>query len=154
MLNQSELSEKLNSENLSKSQKRHIKRVIKKRDIRDKHIDKLCTQQMTSTKFIKENHNNGDYTKDFTIEASNHYLKTLWNEWQLNCDNGNRYLLSFRRIKSDLQSLLLQWNPEVPRNDTYNLIKTLLDTYRENKEDGNNLLSVSYHEFTKMGMFN
>lgn len=155
MLNQEQLREKLKNENLSKSQRKHLKKIIKKRDRRDKHINKLIESQMNSTKLIEENHSGGDYSCEFTMKAEDYYVNYFWNSWVSMVDDPNRFLYSFQKIRPKLQTLLLKWPfYNYPRNQNFDYFKSLLDTYRENKgSSGELLLKISYSHFKNIGKF-
>lgn len=154
MMNQQQIREKLTTDKtLSKSQKKHLKHVIKSRDRRDKHIDKQITEQACTSKLIEENHNGHDYSPEFTEKARDHYMDYLWKNWMIMCDDPNRWLYCFQKMRLKIQTLLLHWSPDYQRGPEFWYFKELLDTYRDNKTNGDLLLSVTYNGFKKLGKF-
>lgn len=114
---------------ITKSQKRHLKKVEKRKAKKEQRKIKQLKEQEASGKLIEENHNGGYYSTEFTLKAIERFLKDL-GEWQ--GDYLTRYIQCMR-LK--YQTLLLKWSPDLPRNSEFYFIMSLLDYYRENKEN-------------------
>ena len=114
---------------ITKSQKRHLKKVEKRKAKKEQRKIKQLREQEESGKLIEENHNGGYYSTEFTIKAINRYLKDLY-EW-----SGINFLRYFQGMRLKYQTLLLKWSPEFPRNMEFYFFKDLLDYYRNNKEN-------------------
>lgn len=115
---------------LTKSQKKHLKHVAKKRVRSEKRKEKQLREQEASGKLIEENHNGGDYSPEFTDKAANWFLRELQGHLET-----NGFLLFFRTRRPKYLSLILKWNLQYPRDPRYDFFKGLLDLYWEDKND-------------------
>ena len=102
---------------ITKSQKRHLKKVEKRKAKKEQRKIKQLKEQEASGKLIEENHNGGYYSVEFTLKAIERFLKDI----------------QCMRLK--YQTLLLKWSPDLPRNSEFYFIMEILDYYRENKEN-------------------
>jgi hypothetical protein len=114
---------------ITKSQKRHLKKVEKRKAKKEQRKIKQLREQEASGKLIEENHNGGYYSQEFTKKALDRFLKDL-GEW-----NGEYLTRYIQCMRLKYQTLLLKWSPDLPRNDGFYFIMSILDYYRENKEN-------------------
>lgn len=114
---------------ITKSQKRHLKKVEKRKIKKEQRKLKQKQEQEASGKLIEENHNGGYYSPEFTEKALQRFLKDL-GEWE------GEYLTRYIQcMRLKYQTLLLKWSPEIPRNKGFYFLMSILDYYRENKEN-------------------
>lgn len=114
---------------ITKSQKRHLKKVEKRKAKKEQRKLKQKQEQEASGKLIEENHNGGYYSPGFTEKALQRFLKDLKN-WE------GEYLTRYIQcMRLKYQTLLLKWSPEIPRNEGFYFLMSILDYYRENKEN-------------------
>lgn len=114
---------------ITKSQKRHLKKVEKRKAKKEQRKLKQLREQEASGKLIEENHNGGYYSPEFTVKAITRYLNDL-GSWK------GEYLTRYiQGMRLKYQTLLLKWSPELPRNTEFYFIMTILDYYRNNKEN-------------------
>ena len=114
---------------ITKSQKRHLKKVEKRKIKKEQRKLKQKQEQEASGKLIEENHNGGYYSPEFTEKALQRFLKDL-GEWK------GEYLTRYIQcMRLKYQTLLLKWSPEIPRNKGFYFLMSILDYYRENKEN-------------------
>ncbi len=114
---------------ITKSQKRHLKKVEKRKAKKEQRKLKQLREQEASGKLIEENHNGGYYSPEFTVKAYQRYLDDLM-KW-----NGEYLTRYIQGMRLKYQTLLLKWSPNVPRNQEFYLFMNILDYYRENKEN-------------------
>ena len=120
---------------LTKSQKKHLKRVAKKRVRSEKRKEKQLLEQQMSGKLIEENHNGGEYSPEFTEKAASWHIHEL-SERLSSLEDPERFLLYFRSRRPKYQTLLLKWSEQLPRDSRFYFLKGLLDLYWQNKTDG------------------
>jgi hypothetical protein len=130
---------------ITKSQKRHLKKVEKRKAKKEQRKIKQLREQEESGKLIEENHNGGYYSSEFTLKALERFLKDL-GEWQGDC--LIRYIQCMR-LK--YQTLLLKWSPDLQRNDGFYFIMSILDYYRDNKENSEDGLRNIINGFYNRG---
>ena len=121
---------------LTKSQKRHMKKVEKRKAKKNLRKEKQKREQEASGKLIEENHNGGLYSPEFTRKAVVWYVKELVNLCINSQGDPGRFLIGFRGLRPKLQTTLLKWSDDVERTGEFWFFKELLDRYRANKEDG------------------
>jgi hypothetical protein len=104
-------------------------------------------------KLIEENHNQGSYSADYTIELTKRLVKYIGEELVISNSSdrpSDRFIIGFRKYKIKIQDLILHWNPGVPKNDSYEMMKTLLETYWDevvaNKNPDSLLNTVKYYD--------
>lgn len=114
---------------ITKSQKRHLKKVEKRKAKKEQRKLKQKQEQEASGKLIEENHNGGYYSPEFTVKAYTRYLEDL-EKW-----NGEYLTRYIQGMRLKYQTLLLKWAPELPRNQEFYFFMRILDYYRENKEN-------------------
>lgn len=137
---------------ITKSQKRKQKKVEKRKIRKEKRKAKQLLEQQQSGKLIEENHNGGLYSSEFTEKASVWYMNMILEKlFEMN-DNPNRFLLFFRTIRSKIQTLVLKWSDEYPRDFAFYFLVELQDIYRDNKENGGLLLEYCKTKFKECGM--
>ena len=127
---------------LTKSQKKHLKRVAKKRVRSEKRKEKQLLEQQMSGKLIEENHNGGEYSPEFTEKAASWYVREIA-ERLPELTDSNRFLLYFRSRRPKYQTLLLKWSSQLPRDQRFYFLKGLLDLYWQDKTDGKILKTYS-----------
>ena len=120
---------------LTKSQKKHLKKVAKKRVRSEKRKEKQLLEQQMSGKLIEENHNGGEYSPEFTEKAASWYIHEL-SERLPGLTDPDKFLLYFRSRRPKYQTLLLKWSSQFPRDHRFYFFKNLLDLYWKNKTDG------------------
>lgn len=77
-------------------------------------------------KLIEENYNQGSYTAEYTKELSGRIIEYLANDYN---PVPELFLYTFRRYKGKIQDLILHWSEECEKDNTYNILKLLLETY-------------------------
>ena len=134
---------------LTKSQKKHLKKVAKKRVRSEKRKEKQLLEQQMSGKLIEENHNGGEYSPEFTEKAASWHIRELTERLPILTD-PDRFLLYFRSRRPKYQTLLLKWSGQLPRDSRFYFLKGLLDLYWQNKTDGEALkaYATGYLEYT------
>ena len=147
--NQAEISSK---KPITKSQKRKQKKVEKRRNRKEKRKAKQLLEQQQSGKLIEENHNGGLYSPEFTEKASIWYMNMILEKFLEMNDNPSRFLLFFRTIRSKIQTLVLKWSTEYPRDFAFYYLVEMQDIYRDNKENGEVLLECCRARFKECGM--
>lgn len=147
--NQAEISSK---KPITKSQKRKQKKVEKRRNRKEKRKAKQLLEQQQSGKLIEENHNGGLYSSEFTEKASIWYMNMILEKFLEMNDNPSRFLLFFRTIRSKIQTLVLKWSNEYPRDFAFYYLVEMQDIYRDNKENGELLLECCRARFKECGM--
>jgi len=120
---------------LTKSQKKHLKKVAKKRVRSEKRKEKQLLEQQASGKLIEENHNGGEYSSEFTEKAVSWHIREL-SERLPDMVDPEKFLLYFRSRRPKYQTLLLKWSSQLPRDSRFYFLKGLLDLYWQNKTDG------------------
>lgn len=130
---------------ITKSQKRHLKKVEKRKAKKEQRKIKQLREQEESGKLIEENHNGGYYSSEFTLKALERFLKDL-GEWQ-----GDYLIRYIQCMRLKYQTLLLKWSPDLPRNDGFYFIMSILDYYRDNKENSEDGLRNIINGFYNRG---
>ena len=135
---------------LTKSQKKHLKKVAKKRVRSEKRKEKQLLEQQMSGKLIEENHNGGEYSPEFTEKAATWHVREL-SERLPDLTEPDRFLLYFRSRRPKYQTLLLKWSSRLPRDSRFYFLKGLLDLYWQNKTNGEALrvYSTDYLEYSR-----
>lgn len=135
---------------LTKSQKKHLKKVAKKRVRSEKRKEKQLLEQQMSGKLIEENHNGGEYSPEFTEKAASWHIRELTDRLP-NLEDPEKFLLYFRSRRPKYQTLLLKWSGQLPRDSRFYFLKGLLDLYWQNKTDGEALkaYTTGYLEYTR-----
>jgi len=135
---------------LTKSQKKHLKKVAKKRVRSEKRKEKQLLEQQMSGKLIEENHNGGEYSPEFTEKAVSWHIRELTDRLP-NLEDQEKFLLYFRSRRPKYQTLLLKWSGQLPRDSRFYFLKGLLDLYWQNKTDGEALkaYTTGYLEYTR-----
>ncbi len=130
---------------LTKSQKKHLKKVAKKRVRSEKRKAKQLQDQESSGRLIEENHNGLDYSPEFTDKAASRHLSDLQEVLGLDPD---QFLYFVRTRKSKYIDLVLKWPTMYPRDSRFWFFKELLDLYWANPGNGQILKShaTSYLE--------
>lgn len=77
-------------------------------------------------KLIEENYNQGSYTAEYTKELGGRIIEYLANDYS---PVPELFLYTFRRYKGKIQDLILHWSEECEKDNTYNILKLLLETY-------------------------
>lgn len=113
---------------ITKSQKRHLKKVAKKKAKREERKAKQLHEQ--EGKFIWESKGNQDYSPEFISKAASKLIEDI------------KKAIDVRTYKESIQKLLLRWPPEYPRDQRFYYLKKLLDTYRDLKENSREALEV------------
>lgn len=126
------------SKKITKSQKRHLKKVEKRKLRKEQRKAKQLKEQQESGKLIEENHNGGLYSPEFTKKASTWYLQELV-KLCVESISPESFLRGFRGLRPKLQTVLLKWSDELVRSSEFWFFKELLDRYRSNKEDASGL---------------
>lgn len=114
---------------LTKSQKRHLKKVAKRKAKKEERKSKQLQEQ--EGKFIWENlRRDQDYSPEFTSKAATKLIEDI------------KRAIDVRDRKEDIQKLLLRWPTEYPRDQRFYYLKRLLDTYRALKENSKETLET------------
>ena len=135
---------------LTKSQKKHLKKVAKKRVRSEKRKAKQLLEQQNSGKLIEENHNGGEYSPEFTEKAAAWHIREL-TERLPGLFEPSRFLLFFRSRRPKYQTLLLKWATGLPRDDRFYFLKGLLDLYWTDKNNGEALRAYSENYLVSTG---
>ena len=78
-----------------------------------------------SGKLIEENHNQGPYSEQYTIDLTERLYKYLGQHEE----SDEEFIKGFRKYKMKIQDLILHWNPSVPKDSPYLGLKKLLEVY-------------------------
>ena len=128
-------SENYQKGGITKSQKRHQKKVAKRKAKKEQRKAKQLKEQQESGKLIEENHNGGLYSRDFTRKAVVWYIGEIIKLSRDSLVDPNRFIIGFRGLRPKLQTLLLKWSDDLERTGEFWFFMELLDRYRANKED-------------------
>lgn len=89
-------------------------------------------------KLIEENHNNGPYSPEYSIELGNRlynimqsFKEQAFNSKELlNSVQKNEFLIiKFRMYRIKIRDFILHYNPIIPKSKEYNYLKLLIETY-------------------------
>lgn len=90
-----------------------------------------------SGKLIEENHNNSEYSPNYTVELCNRLVDILGNylTYCQNINNNNSFLSKFRAYRIKVRDLILHWNSTVSKSNKYNFLKKVIEEYWDNPDD-------------------
>lgn len=89
-------------------------------------------------KLIEENHNNGPYSPEYSIELGNRlynimqsFKEQAFNSKELlNSVQKNEFLIiKFRMYRIKIRDFILHYNPIIPKSKEYNYLKLLIEIY-------------------------
>lgn len=88
-------------------------------------------------KLIEENHNNGPYSPEYSVELGNRlyniiqsFKEQAFNNSSLNSVQKNEFLLiKFRMYRIKIRDFILHYNPIIPKSKEYNYLKSLIEIY-------------------------
>lgn len=89
-------------------------------------------------KLIEENHNNGPYSPEYSIELGNRlyniiqsFKEQAFSNKELNSSiQKNEFLLTrFRMYRIKIRDFILHYNPIIPKSEEYNYLKSLIEIY-------------------------
>lgn len=95
-------------------------------------------------KLIEENHNNGPYSPEYSIELGNRlynimqsFKEQAFNSKELlNSVQKNEFLIiKFRMYRIKIRDFILHYNPIIPKSKEYNYLKLLIETYWDNPNE-------------------
>lgn len=131
---------------ISKSQKRHLKKVQKnheKRELRkQKQLEEQRRTEERGIRIIKENNNQGPYSPEYTLKASEFYYESIQKAYleSLGQKSPASHLYHrFQELKSGIQDLLILWSDQVERDLHFFFFKELLDCYRDHPKEADPL---------------
>ena len=124
---------------ITKSQKRHQKKVAKRKAKKEERKAKQLQAQANSGKLIEENHNGGLYSPEFTAKAALWYIRELSKLCVESRPDPDKFIIGFRGLRPKLQTLLLKWSDDLERTSEFWFIMELLDRYRADKNDSRGL---------------
>jgi hypothetical protein len=143
------VEQEIRKEGITKSQKRHLKKVAKRKIRKEKRKAKQLREQAESGKLIEENHNGGLYSSEFTVRARDWWMDKLWGITQGNPE-PEFWMRSFRSLRPKLQTLLLKWSDSVPRDCSFYMIKELLEIYWSDKGNPEPLMMYAKSQFMEL----
>lgn len=90
-------------------------------------------QAWESGKLIEENHNGGPYSAQYSIELGERLYNIIQN-YRLQClspeGGGNElFIQKFRLYRKKIRDFILHWNPDTPKTEAYNYLKSAIETY-------------------------
>ena len=106
---------------------RHLRNIQKEIDYKK--------QAWENGKLIEENHNQGPYSKNYTIELCDRLVKILRNIVNEPGIDLDLTIRKFRLYKNKIKDLILHWNPEAEKDKDYNYLKGSLETYWDCKDN-------------------
>ena len=109
---------------LSNSQKRHLKKVSKRKLKSNVRREKQLEEQKNSSKLIKENNNGQDYSTDFIEKASSWLVNPLRNKLSLDPDKFYGYIQNQKKKYIDL---LLGWKDN--RDWRFEMLSKIVELY-------------------------
>lgn len=89
-------------------------------------------------KLIEENHNNGPYSPEYSVELGNRLYniiqsfkeQTFNNRELLDSAQKNEFLLTkFRMYRIKIRDFILHYSPIIPKSEEYSYLKSLLEMY-------------------------
>ncbi len=80
-----------------------------------------------SGKLIEENHNLKPYSEEYTIELANRLLSKV--TYSLSLPTVDDFINSFREYKNKIRDLIILWNPNVPEEKAFEILRTSLELY-------------------------
>jgi hypothetical protein len=97
-----------------------------------------------SGKLIEENHNNSEYSSNYTIELCDRLVDILGDSliYCQSINNNDLFLSKFRAYRIKVRDLILHWSSTVPKSDKYNFLKRVIEEYWDNPD--NLIKNVSY----------
>lgn len=128
------------SGNITKSQKKHLKKVAKNKAKKEKRKNLQAAEQRAAElngRLIEENHNGGPYSPEFTKKAEKYYIEKLLNSFK---ESPDQFLKLFRAERLNLQKLVLKWSDQEKRTSSFFFLVDLLDSYQEDRENGTVLI--------------
>lgn len=109
---------------------RHLKNIKKEIEYKKQAWD--------AGKLIEENHNQEEYSMDYTVKLSERLLYILKNK-VLSQDNSTT-IKNFRLYKNKIRDLILHWNPRIEKNNIYFYLKGSLEVYWDDTDNLSNFL--------------
>ena len=89
-------------------------------------------------KLIEENHNNGPYSPEYSIELGNRlyniiqsYKNQVINDPSLsdNSQKNDSMLKKFRMYRIKIRDFILHYNPNIPKTEAYEYLKFSIEVY-------------------------
>lgn len=88
-------------------------------------------------KLIEENHNNGPYSPEYSVELGNRlyniiqsFKEQAFSNSSLNSVQKNEFLLiKFRMYRIKIRDFILHYNSIIPKSEEYNYLKSLIEIY-------------------------
>ena len=121
------------------SNKENKKRRRLERHIRNKNKEKVYKEEAWENgKLIEENHNNGPYSPGYTLELGQRLfqiMKDVKEKMAEQEDKETYAIFRFRSYRKKIQDYILHYSPEVPKNEVYESLKRLIETYWDSSSD-------------------
>jgi hypothetical protein len=115
------------------SNKENKKRRRLERHIRNKNKEIAYKEEAWKKgKLIEENHNNGPYSLEYSLELGDRLcsiMKDIRSKMEEQEDKETYAIFRFRSYRKKIQDYILHYNPGAPKNETYEFLKRLIETY-------------------------
>lgn len=82
-----------------------------------------------SGKLIEENHNNLEYSPEYTIALCDRLLQYINEEFIKSGRDSVNFVRGFRKYRMKIRDLVILWNPNVPEDDKFYFFTGLLEAY-------------------------
>ena len=82
-----------------------------------------------SGKLIEENHNQGPYSVEYTMNLTSRLVQYLLEEKTKASGDGTKFIDGFRKYRKKIIDCILHYNPAVPKGPDYHYLKNLLEAY-------------------------
>ena len=140
------------------NRKKERRRMRYERNVR-KEIE-YKNQAWKKGKLIEENHNQGPYSAQYTIDLAERLYKYVGQEKEkaIQVELGNIvitdrltklplnpdevFVRGFQKYKMKIQDMILHWNPEVKKNNYYEYLKKILEVYWDEVIANQNIKSL------------
>lgn len=121
----------------SSKRKKERRRLRYERNVRKEIEHKKAAWE--SGKLIEENHNNGPYSGNYSIELGERLLSIILN-YKNQCEapegGGNeRFIRLFRLYRIKIRDFIIHFNPDIPKTDAYICLKGAIETYWDSPEN-------------------
>ena len=140
------------------NRKKERRRMRYERNVR-KEIE-YKNQAWEEGKLIEENHNQGPYSAQYTIDLAERLYKYVGQEKEkarqvelgnivitdkltkLPLNPDEVFVRGFQKYKMKIQDMILHWNPEVKKNNYYEYLKKILEVYWDEVIANQNIKSL------------
>lgn len=107
-----------------RKKQRHIKNILKEKIHKE--------NAWKHGKLIEENHNDGPYSENYTLELSQRLYYIIKTK-VIKEPSDNKIVISrYQKLKNKIKDLILHWNPNIDKENIYYYLKKSLEIYWDN----------------------